>query len=469
MTEHRHSDPLIANLMDHPRRWMVPAALVAVTACVYAVFGRSTWEASQALMVRAEAANGQLSPGKFNGLDEMKIVEETILELARTRGVLEAALAAVDGLTPGDSRPGPSAEQIEELKGRVKLAAPKGAEFGKTEVFYLKVRDSNRARALTLADAICQQLQTRFQELRDAKARSMIEELTKAANLAKADLAESTSRLNQLERQAGINLAELRVLQESSAGESALRRTYTEVCNELRQAQVAQQTDRELLGVLHAAQGDPARLLATPNRLLESQPLLRRLKEGLVDSQLRAAQFQGRMVDTHPLVQAARESQLEIGRQLHNELGLAIRAVEVDLRLHGERLEMLNGQLAKLTAQMTDVAAVRAEYSNLVAEVRSREGLVQRAEQNLAEARACQASARASSLIARLDAADAGAAPVGPSAAVLALSGLLGGVLAGLGILVLTTPAGPTGGTFRPTLYRPTDAEHGLSLKGAQQ
>jgi uncharacterized protein involved in exopolysaccharide biosynthesis len=466
MHEHNLSDPLLANLLDRPRRWLLPAALVAVTACVYAAFGGSTWEASQALMVRAEAANGQLSPGKFNGLDEMKIVEETILELARTRGVLEAAWTSVEGLKPGDSPTPPTAEQLEDLKGRVKLAAPKGSEFGKTEVFYLKVRDRNRARAVALADAICQQLQSRFQELRNAKAQSMIDELTKAANLTKADLADSTSRLNQLERKAGINLAELRVLQESSAGESALRRTYTEVCNELRQAQVALQTDRELLGVLHAAQADPARLLATPSRLLESQPLLRRLKEGLVDNQLREAQYQGRMVDAHPLVQAARESQREIARQLHNELGLAVRALEVDLRVHGERLAMLNAQLATLTSQMTDVAAVRAQYSNLVAEVRSREGLVQRAEQNLAEARACQASAKASSLIARIDSADTGAKPVGPSPAMLALGGLVGGLLVGLGMVVLTTPSSPLGHTFGPTLYRPTDAPHGLSLKG---
>jgi uncharacterized protein involved in exopolysaccharide biosynthesis len=466
MIEKAYTDPFVANLVAHPWRWLVPAALVATATCLYATFGGSTWEASQALMVRAEASNGQTAPGKFNGLDEMKIVEETLLELARSRGVLEAALTKVDGLRPGDSRKSPSAEQIAELKAHVSLAPPKGTEFGKTEVFYLKVRDGNRARALVLADAICEQLQTRFQELRNAKAESMIDELAKAANLARTDLRDSTGRLNQLERKAGINLAELRVLQESSAGESALRRTYTEVCTEMRQAQTAQQTDRQLLALLQGAQRDPARLLAMPSRLLESQPLLRRLKEGLVDSQLRTAQFQGRMAAAHPLVQAAEESQREIGRHLHDELALSLRAVEVDLRLHGQRLEMLQEQLTRLTTQMNDVAAVRADYSNLVAEVRGREGLVQRAEQNLAEARATQASAKASSLLARVDSADTGAAPVGPSPAALTLAGLIGGLLVGVGGVVLTTSPATASSAHRAMLHHPSVLD-GLSLKRA--
>lgn len=453
-------DPLLAHLLAHPGRWLIPAIVVAGAACLYAAFGGSTWEASQALIVRNEAASHSGAPGKFVQLDEMKTVQETILELARSRGLLEAALVKIG--RPGHE--GPSAEEIAELRSHIKLSPPKGAEFGKTEVFYLKVRDRNRARALALNDAISAELEARFQDLRNAKAQSMIDELFKAMGLAKADLADSTGRLNQLERKVGSNLAELRVLQESSSGESALRRTYTEVCNELRQAETAAQVDRELLAVLQAAQHDPARLLAMPSRLLESQPALRRLKEGLVDSQLRSAQYQGRMAAAHPLLLAAKQSEQEIGRQLHDELTLAMRGLDVDLRMHAERIAMLRTQLAKVTGQMNDLAAVRADYSNLVAEVKNREGLLQRAEQNLAETRATQASAKATSLIGRIDTADTGASPVGPGPGLLVLGGLLGGLLVGLGFVVLSTPAATA--PAQPTVFRPVLAlEGGLSLK----
>ena len=82
-------------LRDHPRRWIVPTVVVALLAAVYAVFHASAWDASQALMVRDEAMNSAARPGKFQQPDDMKTVQETILELARSRTVLGAALADV--------------------------------------------------------------------------------------------------------------------------------------------------------------------------------------------------------------------------------------------------------------------------------------------------------------------------------------------------------------------------------------
>ena len=107
-----------------------------------------------------------------------------------------------------------------------------------------------------------------------------------------------------MEREVGPDLAELRNLQEQSSGDSDLRRKAVEIENELRQAKVAETNNRELLKLLTAARDNPGTLLATPNRLLESQPALKRLKDGLVDAQLRTAQHLGTMTHEHPLVGA---------------------------------------------------------------------------------------------------------------------------------------------------------------------
>jgi hypothetical protein len=72
--------------------------------------------------------------------------------------------------------------------------------------------------------------------------------------------------------------------------------------------------------------------------------------------------------------------------------------------------------------------------------VKNRAVLLERAQQNLAEARAAQASAKAASLISRIDAPDAGIRPIGPSRAAIALGGVLGGLLAGLGVFFLVVP-----------------------------
>jgi uncharacterized protein involved in exopolysaccharide biosynthesis len=217
-----------------------------------------------------------------------------------------------------------------------------------------------------------------------------------------------------------------------------LRRTITEVQNELRQARAARQSNEQLISLLKLAQAEPDRLVAMPNTLLESQPGLRRLKDGLIDAQLAASQLLGRMSAEHPQVQAARESQKQIARDVHEELGNAIRAVEVDLRLSGNRTALLEEQLAATTARLEKLASLRAPYANQVAETRKRMDLMERAQQRLADARTSHATAKAASLIARIDSPETGARPVGPGQTMLLAIGLAGGLVIGLGVLVLS-------------------------------
>ncbi len=131
-----------------------------------------------------------------------------------------------------------------------------------------------------------------------------------------------------------------------------------------------------------------------------------------------------------------------MGETLHRELAIARRGIEADLRVLADRRTLLQSQLAKTNARLANLAAVRATYANEVAETNSRAALLGRAEQNLAEARATRASAKAASLISRIDTPDAGIRPVGPSRAVIVLCGVFGGLLAGFGILFLSLPAG---------------------------
>lgn len=433
-------------LVVHAKRWLVPTLVLGVLAAAYAIVRPPTWEASQALIVRNEAANNQQGPGKFSHTDEMKTVQETILELVKSRGVLSAALKEVGPPAnyKKDEAAWPTARDVVKLQKTIKLAPPKGAEFGKTEVFYLQARDHDRARAVSLNRAICDQLQARFQHLRDAKAQSMIDELVKTVQLAKADLEESTGRLTAIEQEVGSDLAELRLLHDTASGYSALRQTVTEIRNELRQIRTISKGNQQLLALLKEAQQDPEKLVATPGRLLESQPALRRLKDGLVDAQIRTAGLKGTMSDEHPLVRSAKQSEEEIRRDLYDELAIAVRGLEIELQMNSDREALLDGQLAEATARLARLAALRAPYSNQVAETNNRATLLERAEQNLAEARATHASARATSLISRIDAPDAGIRPVGPSRAMIVLIGLAGGLLTGFGVLLLTVPPAPT-------------------------
>ena len=79
-------------LATHWRRLLAPAVVLGVMAAVYAAVSPPTWQASQALMIRNEAANSDSAQGKFSRSDEMKTVQETILELVKSRVVLAGAL-----------------------------------------------------------------------------------------------------------------------------------------------------------------------------------------------------------------------------------------------------------------------------------------------------------------------------------------------------------------------------------------
>jgi uncharacterized protein involved in exopolysaccharide biosynthesis len=426
-------------LATYWRRWLATAGLVTAAAGVYALLSKPSWQASQTLILRNEATNQDTGPGKFVRTEDLKSVQETLLELAKSQGVLEAALRQVG--PPADyalQDAWPSPRDIDALRRLVTLVPPKGVEFGTAEVFHLEVRDSDRVRAGLLDRAISDQLQVRFQEIRDAKAQSMIDELSKTVSLAQSDLDATTSRLAKIEKRLGSDLGELRGMHDAASGDSALRRTAAEIDGDLRHARAAEQANRQLLGMLQQSISDPGRLLAVPSRLLDSQPALKRLKEGLVDAQLRTARLKGRMSCEHPLVIAAEAAEQEIARQLRDELAVVAGSLEAELRLDQRRIALLESQLGQATGRLERLAGLRADYANLLAETSHRTKLVERAEQNMAEARASRASAKAASLISRIDGPDTGIRPVSPTPLTILLAGILGGLAAGFGVVMLT-------------------------------
>ncbi|MBI3838935.1 MAG: hypothetical protein HY288_13520 [Planctomycetia bacterium] len=462
---------VLRTITGHPRRLIVPVVLFTLGALVYALVRPTAWEAAQALVVRDEAGDRLSRPGKFAHLDEMKTSQETVLELAKNRSVLSRALAEVG--PPEDHRIStnwPTEKDVEALQRNVKVTPPKGAEFGKTEVFYLKVQAESQPRAVALALAICRQLQAQLGELREAKARSTIEELTQTVRLAQEDLTSATRALGEMEQHVGTDLAELRILNESPSGDSHLRRIATDLERELRTLYAAQSENEEFLKLLNAAQVDPGKLLASTSVLLKSQPALGRLKDGLVDAQLRTGQLLGTMSEDHPLVQSGRAAEQAIRQQLHDELSVAIKGVELDLRVNADRIRGLEEQNISVQDRLGRLAAVRAEYANLVTETKNRGESLKAVEHELSEARASQAVARTASLISRIDSPDAGTRPVGPVWGVIVLVGFGGGLLIAVTIVFLTVgpetdSSGQARGSSPFTQSHMAERATGLNLK----
>src|SRR5687768_1265080 len=87
---------VIRILRTHLQWWAVPAVLCAVLAAAYSLAAPRDWGATQTLIIRAEAASvSDERPGKFSDLSEMKTLQETILELAKSQSVVQSTLKEV--------------------------------------------------------------------------------------------------------------------------------------------------------------------------------------------------------------------------------------------------------------------------------------------------------------------------------------------------------------------------------------
>lgn len=446
MTSHQNSpfcfDLFVRSFRTQPKLWLIPTTVITLLAFGFAIVKPSVWQASQALTLRDEAIGSIVKPGDFINLEERKTAQETVLELATSQTVLRGALETVGPSSLfGSEHSWPNPTDIETLQKSTTLCAPNGSEFGTTEVFYLRVKCTRKERAIALASTICDELEKHLQNLRKGKAQGTVDELRNTVELAQVDLDKVTERLARMEKDIGGDLIELRTLSQNGASENNLRRTLSEMSNELRQAMSVYGANAELLNILIQAQKYPSHLVATPSSLLASQSAISRLKDGLVDAQLRSAQFRGRMSEEHPQVQFAINAEREIRMNLHHELGLAIRGLKAEMSLDSNRVARLKHEVSSINNRLDRLVALRAPYDNLLAEVSSRSEILRRAEQTLSGAKANQAASHAS-LITRVDVPFTGTKPVGPGRSMIVFLGLLAGLTVGVGIAFLNVPVG---------------------------
>ena len=436
-----NSGTIVTTLTRRWYLWIFPTVAAALAAVAYTQVQQPAWRASQTLLVRDEAGAETERQGRFHSVEAMQTFQETIQEVARNHSVVAATLRDL-GPPPGEEQPDqwPTDRDIETVRRQIEVGAPGGAEFGRTEVIYLSVTACSPERSVELCRTLCDHLDERMRHLRNEKAVSLIAELERSFAMAQEDLELSTVKLQAFEQQVGSDLGELRILSDAGAGESNLRSSLNQLEAELREADGSLRSQQQQERLLIAARTDADRLLATPSHLLDSQPALRRLKDGLVDAQLRTAELSSMMSEQHPRVQAALTAEAGIRRELHAEIEAAVQGLTADVQVTQERVTSLNGQLDDVRRRLDRLAELRARYSNLVAEVNQRTGIVDRTRNDLTEARASQSAAQTASLMTRVDSPRAGDYPVGPSRKVIVAGGVAGGLMAGLGLVFLVAP-----------------------------
>lgn len=442
---------LVQLMLQHRKLLLGPAVAGAVLAAIVALVTPRDWRAEQGLLIRSDAAGyADQRLGKFTDLSEMKTVQETLLELARSRSVVTAVLGEVDGQEP-------SRQDIADFRDKLRLNPPGGAEFGKTEVFYIGMLDPNRDRAIALVESLSGQLDTRLTELREQRAGSMVAEVERSVAVARAQLHTHVEKLAAFEQSVGADLIELRFLTSPSGGQSELGQKALAIESERRQSVERRRQNEALLAELEAAVADPSRILATPDALLTSQPGLRRLKDGLVDAQLAVARTAGVRTADHPFVLAARRAQEAVQQELVHELPAAIAGVKLELQVAQGHETALAAQVQGLRSRSANLASKRSEYAELVANVEGQTSVLEGALKQLADAKSHRAGANSASLLSPIDRVETGVHPVGPGRTTIAGTGGLAGLLLGATLVfVLKAPSNPAIDEAKPQAAQPT-------------
>ncbi len=427
------------------RQWLLISPTIAFTfvTLVFALTRTPTWQASQAIVVRDEAVGGEGRFGSFESADKRKALQETILEVARSHNVVVGALQVLgppSDLTTGDAA-SPSESDIRDLQNRIKVGAPRGAEFGKTDVIYLSVTGNSSDQAKARTSVLCDQLEKHLSGLRDSRAAGLVAEQDRKANLAQAELNKAVGQLKEMEREVGLDLGDLRSLSEVGSGDGNLNTSINQLKSELRQADSSLESLRNLHQLLIAAGKDPDQLVATTARLLESQPALRKLREGLVEAQLYTAKLRGDRSDIHPAVIAAKRAEERVREDLFAELENSLRGTAAEIQVAEKQMESLQVLLEDTQARLDRLASLRAPYGSLVSDVKQRETIVENAKRDLADAHARQSAAHASSLLTRFQSPETGDRPIGPGKTMIVGGGILAGLLTGIGLVVLTWPS----------------------------
>lgn len=426
--------------------WIAPTILSAIISSGYALIMQRPWGATQSILVRDETGANLRGLGKFDTQEAMKTAQETILEIARNRSTIADALKVIGPSSNSRNADAwPTPDDIDEAQDHIVVRAPNGTEFGKSELLHISVKRENRERAVAFITALCDQLETRLREVRHMRFQSIVDEIEKRARVAKTDLDAATNRLQTLEADVGSDLGELRILSEPGSGEGTLRGQQNLIRNEIRQAEAQCDSLKQLRELLVTAQQNPTQFLATPSRLLESQPGLKRAKENVLDAQAECAKVAGQMSPNHPKVKECEAALIEMRQNLYRELNEAGRGIDADLQVSEGLVQSLNKQLLRVNQRLDQLANLRAQYVNLVTDVRRCNEMLEKTNKELTDARASHSSADSASLVNRVGAPIPGDRPIGPGRATIMLTGLGGGLAIGLGLVFLVMPMKPTG------------------------
>jgi len=418
--------------------------LVFIVIAVYGVLRPPVWEATQPLMIRAEALEGSRLPGRFESDQQRRQALDALVAVFQSCGVLEATLREVGPPRSIADRSYPGLTDVERLQRSVRVVPPSDTDFGTTDLIYLKVRDSQPDRAVRLASALVRHADRQLREIQSAKAEATVKELVLAEKNATETLQTLQRQLQEIEAQLGLDGLTLRSY-EAKLDESPLRAAISDLEDQLEDLETQIATEKELIRLLREAEAKPETLSSIPPALLQKYPTLGRFKEALTDAEVKLIELRGQYADEHPTVVAAQLALDDLKDRIREEIPTIIQTIQNEQGMELVQKRLLDEKLRSEEAKTQAILSLLPQYHEVMARVRSQGEAVRDAQQRLATARALAATARSTQLITPLENPQTGNQPVGPGKLMFIAGGMVSGLFLALCLFLWLSPAVPGG------------------------
>ncbi len=422
--------------------------ICASISVVYALLTQKRWRASQTMLLRDDLLGQSFKPGRFPSQESLKNAQETLLHIAKKSSVIREALRRTYP-DKAESDAWPSAALVDQTRELVSLLAPNGSDFGKTDVVVLSVYQATPESAKVFAERLSEQIEVHLRMFRMDVLRSMERELQLQYNQARTEFEAVAAPVRELVGAAGIDLESLRSFKDSQ-GSFELQRVIENIKTEKRRFQTELQTCEKQLQLLREARAQPQRSFVRNNELVQQQPALRKLTDGLNEAKLAYNTLAGTLLPDHPRVKGAQQAIENLELQIASEIELIEESLRTQMELAKSQVEFFQNEEAKYEQRMLSINERRVDFQQLTNDLSQRLEALSKLQTNLSEIQSLASTADKVSLVSIVGPPELATKPKGTSRAFLVLLGLLGGGLLGLGIAVLNDDPqwGPTLRTF---------------------
>lgn len=438
---------MVQTLLRHPiQTSLIAGIIVFVAIAAYAILKPSEWEASQPLVVRAEAMEGSNLPGRFDSDQQRRQLLDTLVAVLQSRQVLEAALREVGPVGAICNGPFPRVADIERLQRSVRVVPPSDTDFGTTDLIYLKVRDSRPERAIRLAKSLVKQADRQLRQILVTKAQATLDELTQAEKNAMDGMKTLTQQVQAIETQLGLDGLTLRSYEEK-LDETSLRAAIDDLDDQIAELESRIPTQNELIRLLRETTVSPETLSSIPSTLLENYPTLSHFQEALREAEIKLIELRGQYADEHPSVLAAQLALSDLINRIREEIPAVIQTIENEQRLSLTQKQFLEQKRQEEESKMESILAVLPQYRELMARLRSQSEAVRTAQQRLVVARAAVAAAESAQLMTPVEPPRTGNQPVGPGKMTIIAGGMVSAIFFAFCVFLWINPAVPGGNT----------------------